>query len=684
MRTVIRIGSRDSRLGQVQVAEALALFQSLLPSIAFDKVWFSSPGDRDQDVNLETAPVDFFTRDLDDALRAEGIDCALHSAKDYPYPASDDIDFFWLPCGHDQRDVYIGSENPKTVGVSSERRREYVQRTFPDAVASPLRGTIDRRLAQLDAGIFDGMVIAGVALQRLGLLDRIRYWIPTHELVTPEGQGHLLLSFRKGDIRMQRLRTLLVTPVVLASAGTSADTCTVETMHALRRCDVCFYDALLDARLLSYLPGHAKKVYVGKRCGNHSRSQQDICALLTQYARMGKRVVRLKGGDAGMYGRLAEEVDAVSQLDLPYRVFPGVSSLFSATTGTGLLLTRRNVADRIHVLSGHSEASHKPDGDAKTEAIFMGTRCLDEIVSERLQVGYASSTPIAVVWNAGLPDEKVVCGTLENIRVAVSRVEVDGAPGLILLGAAMDGRNRYHAHGALRGMRVWVTSSVDVQKRACDAVWDHGGKPVSRPLIRLVTEKVDVDWSSYDWVVVTSPSAVRALLEQDMDLRQLPKILSCGPGTSAALLRFGIRPDAQPMGAYSTEGVLNEAARMIEREARILRVRSDRAGGGLTEMLHSIGHKADDLVICRNEARSVVLPEFDAVLFASASAVDSFLDQFDASVLQDKLVGIMGYKEIERLTAVGVCGLRVPARFTFSGAVATMAGTVVEKEIVGE
>ncbi|MFU8780060.1 MAG: SAM-dependent methyltransferase [Kiritimatiellia bacterium] len=682
MHAEFKIGSRDSQLAQRQVAEVLSIFAGIVPGMGFDPVWFSSPGDRDQQSDLQAAPLDFFTRDLDDALRDGVVDCALHSAKDFPYPAPAGLDWFWLPSAYDQRDVLVGSQQPSVVGVSSARRRAYAQKRFPDAQLLPLRGTIERRLAQLDAGAFDAVLMAGVALQRLGLADRVAQWISLDDLPTPDGQGSLLFAFRSGDTRFERLRSLFVRPVNLASAGTGADTCSMAAVTALRRAEVCLYDALLDHRLLEHVPAGALKIYVGKRSGRHSHSQDDICELLVRYARMGRRVVRLKGGDAGIYGRLAEEVEALDTLALPYRVLPGVSSVSSATTGTGLLLTRRGVTDRIHILSGHSAAAHHPQGDgSQTEVIFMGTRCLADIVAERVAEGYDVATPIALVWAAGLPEEKVLCGTLADIVETMRGVDAGDAPGLILIGRAIASQYLYRQHGALRGMRVWVTCSADVQDKACAIVRDFGGIPVSLPIITLVPEKVDFAWDDYDWLILTSPAAVRCLLAGEHDVRRLPRILCCGPGTAAVLQAVQLSPDAQPEGSFSTEGVLAMAKAVIEKGARILRVRSDRAGPELAARLSEAGFVVDDVVISRNVSLPVAMPAFDGILFASASAVDAFVAQFGVNALQGKLLGVMGTKEVGPLSDAGVQGIRVPARFTLFDSVATMAGAFVEKEI---
>ena len=183
--------------------------------------------------------------------------------------------------------------------------------------------------------------MAAAALNRLKLHSRIHQFIPLEQLSVPEGQGYLAITFRKGDTRFQTLRTLYTPAVTIAGAGVGhRDLCTIATIRALQRCDLCLYDSLMDQRLLDHLPPHAEAIDVGKRCGAHTKEQHEITHLLCEYARRSHRIVRLKGGDPGIFGRLAEETEALEALALPYHVIPGISALQAATTSTGMLLTR--------------------------------------------------------------------------------------------------------------------------------------------------------------------------------------------------------------------------------------------------------------------------------------------------------------------------------------------------------
>jgi uroporphyrinogen III methyltransferase/synthase len=626
---------------------------------------------------LITAPGNFFTSDLDEALLNGKIDCAVHSGKDLPDPLPEGIDLVWLPNASDPRDVLVGSLESKVIGVSSERRIAYAKKRFPNVELKPLRGTIEERIAQLDEGKFDALIMAAAALQRLGLEKRIAEWIPLDELPVPDGQGALALTFRSDDERLLRLRTLFVKPVHFVSAGAGSGLCTQAGVEALRRADICLYDALMDPALLNELPPDARKIYVGKQYGQHSHTQDEICELLVRFARQGKRVVRLKGGDAGLFGRLAEETDALDALQLPYRVLPGVSSLVTATTATGLLLTRRGVADSVRIISGHS--AEEGPVNAETEVIFMGIRKLAELVQERIANGAAPSTPATVVFSAGLPEEKIIFGTLETIASQIA--DLTGPPGLILIGPAAHEKFKTRSHGALRGKKIWLTCSDEVQQRAVQAVLDFGGVPVQQPLIKLVPTNFP-DIGKTDWIVLSSPSTVRSLMSQIDDLRKLPKLLCCGQGTANSLKLFQLTPDAMPDGDFNTEGLLETARQVIPRDARILRLRSDLAGPALAEKFRKEFKHVDDFVLCENQTVECEAPDCDVVFFASVSAINSYVKQFGIPSLNRKIVVTIGPKDTDAIIKAGWQGSPVaPIRATVEDAMEALAAFMIQKEL---
>ncbi|MFC1467507.1 hydroxymethylbilane synthase [Verrucomicrobiota bacterium] len=688
MKQTITTGTRDSRLAVLQSSNALKELNKLFPLFNFELKSFSSPGDRDKQSDLITSAPDFFTRDLDDALLSGEIDCAVHSAKDLPDVIRPEIDWFWLPNPEDPRDVIIRREGsdltrPGAVfGNSSERRGAYIQKFYPNAQIKPIRGNIEERIAKLDAGEYDAILMASAALNRLNLQHRISEWIPAKDLPAPEGQGYLALTFRKGDARFNTIRSLFVKSVTFVSAGIGdAGLCTAAGIDALKHCDVCLYDALMPQGLLENLPATARAIYVGKRSGRHSHEQKEISALIADYARQGKKVARLKGGDSGIFGRLAEEIDRLDSLELPHQVLPGVSSLSVASTGTGLLMTRRGTSRGFKVITtarakGSAEPAI-PSDDSLPTAIFMGIRSLADTLQN-----FPAELPVSVVFDAGTVSEKIISGTVADIVSQIDDSHV-GKPGIVLLGETADRKYLYKHCGVLHGKKVWLTCSRALQPEACRITADFGGKPIGLPLIKLSTSSEPLpDLSSYDWIVLSSPSAVHCLMQRIDDVRGLPKILACGPGSARALKRYKTKCDLMPASDFSTEGILEAAQQNLPKNARILRLRSDAAGTTMTTELGKRFETADDFVICHNEpVRYETAPDCDAIFIASPSACSTLLDQFGFEFMQSKELVAIGHKTEARLKENGLTPEYVAVNSTVRNALSEWAHHTVLKKL---
>jgi len=660
-----------------------------------------TPGDRDRVMDLRESPPDFFTRDLDEALLHGDIDFAVHSAKDMPDPVADGLDWFWLPDAEDSRDVLVlplgrrmeDIPSAPRVGISSARRAIWCSRRFSDARILSIRGTIEERLAQLDGGSFDLIVMAGAALQRLGLTSRIGAWIDANELSTPAGQGSLAVCFRRGDPVLTRLRTLFIKAVCFVGAGAGdAGVCTVQGVEALRMCDVCIHDALIDQALLEELPPHAERDDAGKRGGRDSLSQEAITETILRHVRRGQRVVRLKGGDPGLFGRLAEETAALESLDLPFHVLPGVSSLNAATTGTGLLLTRRGVSDGFAVRTARAAGGGIADVSAASETrlshvFFMAKGVAGEIAEQLVRDGWSADTPVAVVFAVGSDDETLVEATLETLPTRlVVREYLPDAPALLICGVAATRCFRGDI-GALRGRRVLLTMSDALLPVARKHVRDFGGRPVARPMIRLSLSRDNLGWThclnAFDWLVLTSPSAVDALLdalrETHTDLRKLPRLFVTGPGTAARLARYGIVADLCPAPGVS---LADAAVQTMTPGARVLRLRSDRAGSELNLRLDDHGLFVEDVILYRNTPiRYGACPRFDCVVFASGSTVEAFLEQWGVAHLESRTVAAFPGTACDALARAGVAVDVVATQMSVETCVEDLARYFVQQDL---
>ena len=692
-----RVGTRNSRLALLQTNSTLERLAAWLPGTRWDTVPMQTIGDRDLVTGLPESPPDFFTRELDDGLRAGRLDCAVHSAKDLPDPVPEGLDWCWLPWREDPRDALIlpagknWSDLPGTpcIGISSARREAYCLKRFPGARLLPIRGNIEERLAQLDAGKFDALMMAGAALLRLGLQQRINEWLPLDDLATPEGQGSLALTFRAGDPFFLRLRSLFVKAVVFVGGGAGRDALTLAGQRALRQAEICLYDVLMDQQSLAELPPNARRIDVGKRCGQHRAEQAAINPLIARYARQGLRVVRLKGGDPGIFGRLAEEIDTLDALHLPYRVLPGISSLQAATTGTGMLLTRRGESRGFCVMTPRAQGgSTAPINGAARAALpvvfFMGADIVAQTSRELIADGTPPATPAALVFDAGGEQEKIVRAPLADF--AATPPEAAGQPGLFIVGEVT--RYGYSlTNGALQGRRILITCSEALQEKTADLVRDFGGLPVARPLIRLVPDPAArgalKDLAHYDWLVVTSPSSVRCFAEllrsARQDVRQLPKIMVSGPGTAAAVEQeLGLIPDLQPSADFGAAGIQASVAALLASGKPVLRIRSDKAGPDLTADLKKLGLTVHDLVVYNNERiRYAERPECDAVFFASASAVEAYVDQWGTAALAGCTILAIGTPTTQALERAGLRADVMGFTATVEGAITALAAHTV-------
>ena len=652
---LLRAGTRSSRLARLQAAAALDFLAARTP-YRFAAVFFKTPGDRDLATPIERSAPDFFTRDLDDAVRSGAIDCAVHSAKDLPSPLPEDLDFFWLPEREDPRDCWVlrTGASLKTlgrrpvIGVSSTRRADYARRIFPRARLVPIRGSVDSRLDQLDAGAFDAVLMAVAGLRRLGRADRVTEPIPLDALTPPEAQGALAVTFRAGNRRMQDLRAAFVKAVRFVSAGVGDDRlCTLAGADDIRAADVVLYDDLMGAALTRLARPGAKLVPVGKRCGAHSMEQPEITRLLCDEVRKGYRVVRLKGGDAGLFGRLAEETDALAALRIPFLVRPGVSALTAATTGTGMLLTRRGESRGFCALTPRSSGSEFPF------VLFMAVKIAAEEAKKLIASGASRTKPVAIVFDAAGPRERVVRGTLGALAAGrMARALKSEDPGLVVVGSAA--AYGWPAFGPLAGRRVLLTCSGDVMPRAALAVEDRGGRPVRWPMIELRPRELKLTPGNSkasrplrdEWIVLTSPAAVRCFATVFTgDRRDLPKFMTCGGGTAAALRRLlGVESDVTPSADFSAKGLMAEIRKLNLRGQRVLRLRSAKAGGGIAAALRRRGARVDDVVLYDNVpvVHEGPLPDFDEVFFASASGAEAFLAAYGMQALRGKRIAVMG------------------------------------------
>ncbi len=214
---------------------------------------------------------------------------------------------------------------------------------------------------------------------------------------------------------------------------------TVKARECLELADVVIYDRLVTADILHLARPDAEMIYVGKEPNHHVVRQREIEKILIDKARLGLKVVRLKGGDPFVFGRGAEEAFALRNENISFEVVPGVTSAIGALAYAGIPVTHREFASGFHVVTGHecvtSTGVHWEvfTNSNHTLVILMGLAHIREITTKLIGYGRAGETPAGVICNGTTENQEVIIGSLENIADLAEQRELR-APATIVIG----------------------------------------------------------------------------------------------------------------------------------------------------------------------------------------------------------------------------------------------------------
>ena len=227
--------------------------------------------------------------------------------------------------------------------------------------------------------------------------------------------------------------------VTLVGAGPGdPDLLTVKALRALQDADVIFYDELVSPEILERARRDASLVPVGRRVGKPGIGQDAINTLLIEAARSGQRVVRLKGGDAFVFGRGGEEVEALRRAGIAYAVVPGITAGIGAAAQFEVPLTYRREALRITFLTAHkAKDAETVDWSTLTDTkmtvvVYMGMTAAPSVRAGLLAAGRSPQTPVGVFARVTRPDAQAAVGTLEQLPDLVQRI--DGGPAILIIG----------------------------------------------------------------------------------------------------------------------------------------------------------------------------------------------------------------------------------------------------------
>lgn len=439
----------------------------------------------------------------------------------------------------------------------------------------------------------------------------------------------------------------------------------------LRRADVVLHDRLIAPELLRSVRRDAQIISVGKAPGAHRVAQEHIHDLMIRYAREGKVVVRLKGGDPYVFGRGFEEFSACRAAGIPCVVVPGVSSALAAPLAAGIPVTSRLAVRSVAIVTGSfAQECRAPALDyaalsrMDTLIIMMGLAPLGDMTASLIQAGRDPQTPAACIENATTPRQRVVCGVLADVASRVRDAGLQG-PVVTVIGsvAAQARRAEQVAHqvlaetvpcedgsdvcdsrddAPLAGCRIAITRPRTRNRSIVGVLQRAGAEVVVCPLlaIRYVTPtETHAEWvenaAHYDWVVFTSAHAVqgfvRCLYAAEKDVRSFSgvRVAAVGPVTTRALRRIGLRADLTPTSSGAealVEALLSCPAHQAPH--RVLFPRGNLALPTVVERLRSADVRVDDVVVYHTvpvdpppAARTRLADGLDAVMFYSPSAV---------------------------------------------------------------
>jgi uroporphyrinogen III methyltransferase / synthase len=455
--------------------------------------------------------------------------------------------------------------------------------------------------------------------------------------------------------------------VYLVGAGPGrADLITIRGAEVLNKADCVIYDKLANPVLLKFARPDAEIIHVPKRIAEGSTTQDQINQLLLDKASSGRVVVRLKGGDPCMFGRIAEEITVLAEAGIDFEIVPGITAGLAISSYAGVMLTDREYSSQVIFVTGR-EAEGKEQSKIDwhliaqfegTIVFYMGMGNLDLIAGKLIENGMAANTPAAVVCNVSLPTQRIARASLDCIGslCAVQGIE---APAIIVVGSASESDTSFDwfKKKPLFGKNIVITRDAAGNADFADKIITRGANPIRFETIEIkpdssITQNLKLktkNLQKYDWIIFTSVNGVAiffdAIHKLGMDARLFgkSKIAAIGERTASRLAEFGIKADFVPEVFTGRELALQLAQFTDLKGKKILLLRSELASNELVEGLEKAGAEVENIAIytavpvksdSQQLAEKIKTGQIDWITFASPSAVEAFFEQIDVELIR--------------------------------------------------
>ncbi|HZG71945.1 MAG TPA: uroporphyrinogen-III C-methyltransferase, partial [Chondromyces sp.] len=327
--------------------------------------------------------------------------------------------------------------------------------------------------------------------------------------------------------------------VMLVGAGPGDEQLiTVKGMNALRQAEVVIYDRLANPSLLKHAPQECEFIYCGKLPKRHILRQEKINLLLVEKALEGKQVVRLKGGDPSIFGRVGEEAAFLKEYNIPFEIIPGISSGIAAPIYAGIPVTHREYGTSFAVVTAHDQSKEgKPSVDWKglangvdTIAFYMGVANLPFICENLLANGKAPDTPVILIQWGTFSRQKMLEGTLETIAEKAQKEKFSN-PAITLVGDIIALRERvsWFEHKPLFGRQIMLARTGFGESRLFKALSENGADVVEFPQWKKADVETDenilLHVEEYSRILFTSPDSIdeffQMLFKHKKDIRSV-------------------------------------------------------------------------------------------------------------------------------------------------------------------
>jgi uroporphyrinogen III methyltransferase/synthase len=460
---------------------------------------------------------------------------------------------------------------------------------------------------------------------------------------------------------------------------------TLRGQACLEKADLILYDYLVNPRLLSHASGQAELVCLGRHGQGRLLTQEEVHARLVTAAQSGQTVVRLKGGDTAIFGRVAEETVVLEAAGVPYEIVPGITTALATGSYAGIPLTHRDHASCVALVTGRQSKGPArdllaggPDDTHREEAIpavdfgalanfpgtlvfYMGVTTAPVWVKALMDQGKPPETPVAVVRNCSLPQQEVFHTTLSNLPERLAKKNIR-PPAIIVVGEVARPQVRFDWFTArgLSGRRVLVTRPVGQAASLVEQLDLLGAEVFSQPTIEILPP---ADWKAvdttigqidqFDWLVFSSANGVRFFLDRlphlGRDLRSLGgvRLATMGPATTHTLAQYHLHTDCQPT-EYRAEALAELLAAEADNQ-RFLLLRANRGREVLAETLQDAGGRVEQVAVYQSQdvqqadpeiTRALAAGQIDWVTVTSSAIARSLIGLFGEQLRQSKLAAI--------------------------------------------